>query len=135
MKRQLFIFIIRWAFNSFGLWVAVRIIGSGYTGGESLSTVTVFAIAGLVFSVVNAVVRPIVTILALPAIALTLGLFMLVINGLMVYLSLALTPVLSMTFGNSILAGIILSLVNYIVDSALVVKSQSVTHKEDNNVV
>ncbi|NCU29657.1 phage holin family protein [Candidatus Saccharibacteria bacterium] len=135
MRRQFYVFLIRWAFNSFGLWVAVRIIGSDYSGSESLSTVAVFMIAGLVFSIANAVIRPIITILALPAISLTLGLFMLVVNGLMVYLSLALTPGLSMTFGDSILAGIILSLVNYIIDSALVVKHQGVTHKEDDNVV
>ena len=44
---------------------------------------------------------------------------MLVVNGLMVYVSLKLAPGLEMTFINSILSGILLSLVNYIVSAAL----------------
>lgn len=78
-----------------------------------------YVVAGLVFSLVNSVLRPIVMILALPAILLTLGMFTLVVNGFMVYVALLLMPALSMTFLNSIIAGIILSLVNYIVSSAL----------------
>lgn len=78
-----------------------------------------FLIAGLIFSVVNSVVKPIAVIVSLPAILITLGLFTIVVNGLMVYISLLLAPGLSMTFGASIIAGIILSLVNYIVNSAL----------------
>ena len=78
-----------------------------------------FLLAGFIFSIVNGVVRPVVIILSLPAILLTLGLFTIIVNGLMVYVSLMLTPGLSMTFWNSILAGIVLSLVNYIVSSAL----------------
>ena len=60
---------------------------------------------GLIFSVVNSVLKPIVTILALPAILLTLGLFTLIVNGFMVYISLALAPGISMTFAHSIIAG------------------------------
>jgi len=81
-------------------------------------------LAGLIFSLVNTVLKPVITILALPAILLTLGLFTLVVNGLMVYISLAIVPGLSMTFANSILAGIILSLVNYIISSALVLQRE-----------
>lgn len=80
--------------------------------------------AGLIFSLVNSTLKPIVTILALPAILLTLGLFTLVVNGLMVYVSLALAPGISMTFAHSIVAGIILSLVNYIIGSALVLQRE-----------
>jgi uncharacterized membrane protein YvlD (DUF360 family) len=50
---------------------------------------------------------------------LTLGFFMIIVNGLMVYVSLKVAPGLSMTFWNSVLTGIVLSLVNYIVSSAL----------------
>ena len=80
--------------------------------------------AGLIFSLVNSTLKPIVTILALPAILLTLGLFTLVVNGFMVYISLALAPGISMTFAHSIVAGIILSLVNYIISSALVLQRE-----------
>lgn len=119
MKRQLLIFIIRWMLNSFGLWVAVRIFGTGYSGSEIDASAGVFLVAGLIFSVVNAILKPAVIILALPAILVTLGLFTIIVNGLMVYISLKLAPGLTMTFWHSVLTGLVLSLVNYIVSSAL----------------
>lgn len=119
MKRQLAVFIVRWILNSFGLWVAVRIFGTGYSDAQLSEGITVFLVAGLIFSIINAILRPAVIILALPAILLTLGLFTIVVNGLMVYISLQLTPGLHMTFLHSVLTGLVLSLVNYIVSSAL----------------
>lgn len=99
--------------------MAVRLLGTDYEVTDAAVTTGTFVLAGLVFSIVNAVLKPVVVILSLPAILLTLGLFTLVVNGLMVYVSLAFVPDLSMTFFNSILAGIILSLVNYIVSGVL----------------
>lgn len=119
MKRQFLVFIVRWILNSFGLWIAVRIFGTGYSDAAINSSAWAFLIAGLIFSVVNAVLKPIVIILALPAILLTLGFFTVVVNGLMVYISLKIAPGLHMTFWYSILAGLVLSLVNYIVSSVL----------------
>ena len=119
MKRQFFNFVVRWILNSFGLWIAVRIFGTGYSDQQLTEGFVVFLIAGLIFSVVNAVLKPIAIILALPAILVTLGLFTIIVNGLMVYISLKLAPGLSMTFWNSVLTGLVLSLVNYIVSSAL----------------
>jgi len=121
MKRQFATFLLRWILNSVGIWVAVRLLGNGNPEATSAWT---FMMAGLIFSLVNSTLKPIVTILALPAILLTLGLFTLVVNGLMVYVSLALAPGISMTFAHSIVAGIILSLVNYIIGSALVLQRE-----------
>ena len=109
MKRQFATFLLRWILNSVGIWVAVRLLGNGNPEATSAWT---FMMAGLIFSLVNSILKPIITILALPAILLTLGLFTLVVNGFMVYVSLALAPGISMTFAHSIVAGIILSLVN-----------------------
>lgn len=117
MRRQFGIFLIRWVLNSFGLWVAVRLLGTGYSEAQVDSGFAVFLLAGLIFSVINSILKPIVIILSLPAILLTLGLFIIIVNGLMVYLSLKLTPGLQMSFVNSILTGMILSLINYIVSS------------------
>ncbi len=119
MKRQFLVFLIRWMLNSFGLWIAVRIFGTGYSDAEINASIWVFLVAGLIFSIINGVLRPIVIILALPAILLTLGLFTIIVNGLMVYVSLKLAPGLQMTFWHSVLTGLVLSLVNYIVSSAL----------------
>ncbi len=119
MKRQFIIFVIRWFLNSLGLWIAVRIFGTGYTDQQINAGISVFLVAGLIFSIVNAVLKPAVIILALPAILVTLGLFTVIVNGLMVYISLKLSPGLQMTFWHSVLTGLVLSLVNYIVSSAL----------------
>lgn len=119
MKRQFFTFLVRWILNSFGLWIAVRIFGTGYSDQQLTEGFAVFLVAGLIFSVINAILKPIAIILALPAILITLGLFTIIVNGLMVYLSLKLTPGLQMTFWNSVLTGLVLSLINYIVSSAL----------------
>lgn len=119
MKKQLLVFIVRWILNSFGLWAFVLLFGTGYDEQYLNNSIWVFLLAGLVFSVVNAVLRPVVVILSLPAILLTLGLFTLAVNGFMVYISLQITPGIQMTFWYSVLTGIILSLLNYIVNSVI----------------
>ena len=103
--------------------MAVRLLGSGYQGVEITAGIIGFLFAGLIFSIVNTLLKPLVVILSLPAILLTLGLFVLVVNGIMVYLSLKLAPGISMSFFNSILTGMLLSLVNYIVSAGLIVRS------------
>ena len=123
MERQFAVFLLRWILNTIGLWVAIKLFGLNQSTPDNVATITTYVIAGLIFSLVNSVIKPIAVILSMPAILVTLGLFTLVVNGFMVYISIALAPGLSMSFGNSILAGIILSLVNYIISSALDLQS------------
>lgn len=117
MRKQLMIFAIRWCATSFGIWLAVSLWGGVEPGSQP--TVWTYIGAGLAFSVVNSFLRPIITILSLPAVVLTLGLFMLVVNGLMVWIALLLVPSLNMSFWQAILAGIVLSLINYVVTELL----------------
>ena len=124
MKQQFLIFVIRWALNALGLWVAVRLLGTGYEQVEATAGFWGFILAGLIFSLANSLLKPIFVILSLPAILLTLGLFTIIVNGVLVYLSLALAPGISMSFGNSIITGIILSLVNYIVSAAMEIRAE-----------
>ncbi|MGO9772080.1 MAG: phage holin family protein [Roseiarcus sp.] len=74
-------FLIRAVVVALGLWLASQIV----PGVEIRSTGTLIA-AALLLGVVNAFVRPILVILTLPITLLTLGLFLLVINGLMIEL-------------------------------------------------
>jgi len=74
-------FLIRAAVVALGLWLASQIV----PGVEIRSTGSLIA-AALLLGVVNAFVRPILVILTLPITLLTLGLFLLVINGLMIEL-------------------------------------------------
>lgn len=126
MKNRFLIFIVRWLFNSLGLWVALRLLGSGYENILPSITVTGILVAGLVFSLINTILKPIIVILSLPAILLTLGLFMIIVNGILVYISLRLSPGITMSFVNSILTGMLLSLVNYIVSAAFSLNSEKV---------
>lgn len=74
--------LARIVLNGVGLWAASRLLpGIHYDGG-----LLYLLLAGFVLGVVNLVVKPIVTFLSLPLVVLTLGLFFLVINGLMVWL-------------------------------------------------
>lgn len=87
-------FLIRWLVNAAALWVATQFVpGVSYSGGP----LPLLAVA-LVFGVVNAVIRPVARLLTFPLIILTLGLFALVINGLMLMLTSALSSALGLGF-------------------------------------
>lgn len=87
-----------------------------YDAGQGLS---LFFFAGLVLSIVNVILKPIVVILSLPAILLTLGLFTFIVNGSMVYLVGRLVPGLEVHFWAAVLAGMVISLINYVLTSLL----------------
>ena len=124
MKQEFLIFVVRWALNAVGLWIAVRLLGTGYDNVDVTAGFWGFVLAGLIFSLANSLLKPVFVILSLPAILLTLGLFTIIVNGVLVYISLAVSPGISMSFGNSIITGIILSLVNYIVSAAMEIRSE-----------
>ena len=87
-------FLVRWLVNAAALWVATQIVpGVIYSGGP----LPLLGVA-LVFGVVNAVIRPVAKILTFPIIIVTLGLFALVINGLMLMLTSALSSALGLGF-------------------------------------
>lgn len=126
MTRQFAIFLLRWVLSAFGLWLSIRLLAPlGAEYNDDSSAVVMYLIAGLVFSIVNSLIKPVVLILSIPAILLTLGLFTLVVNGLMVYISLLIVPGFNMPFGTSILAGIVLSLINYIISGLLDMQQSS----------
>lgn len=117
---------MRWLVCSLGLWIAAGLIGSGITYNSEFR---VIVIAGLILAIINAIIRPILIILSLPAILLSLGLFMIIINGFTVYLASKLYSPLHVTnFWAAMLAGIIIGLVNYLVSAILEVKTQHHEH-------
>ncbi len=79
-----------------------------------------YVLAGLVVGLVNGLIRPFVHILALPVTILTLGLFALVVNGLMLLLADAILDDLSVDgFWWAVLGAIVISIVSAIVSSAI----------------
>jgi putative membrane protein len=110
-------FCIRWFVCGLGLWIAAGLLSDRISYG---SRIAVIIVAGLILAMVNTVIKPIVVILSLPAILFSLGLFMIVINGLMVLLVSKLYPQLHVTnFGAAMLAGMVIGLVNYLVTTIL----------------
>lgn len=118
MNKPLPRFLVRWLVCSLGLWIAAGILGSAAINYDSKARVII--IAGLLLAVINMIIRPIVVLLSVPAILLSLGLFMIVINGLMVFLASKLYGSLEVTnFWAAIFAGMVIGLVNYLVTAIL----------------
>ncbi len=124
MRKQFAIFLLRFAASTFGLWLAAKLLGT-FSNNYADVTLGSFLIAGLAFSLFNSLLRPLIIILSLPAILLTLGLFMLIVNGFLVYISVNLVPGLDMSFGHAILTGMLLSLINYVISGVLELQSSS----------
>lgn len=120
-------FVIRLVINAIAIWLAgqwlsgIHIADSGQGTGTDLLILLGIA---LVFTVVNAFVKPIVKLLSLPLLILTLGLFTLVINALMLLLTAWLSSQtewgLSIDgFWTAVWGALIISVVNFVL-SALV---------------
>ena len=106
-------FVIRAAIVALGLWLASSIVpGIEIRNGGSLIA------AAVLLAVVNAIVRPVLIILTLPITLLTLGIFLLVINGLMIELVSALLHGFHVDgLWPAILASIIVSITGWLVNS------------------
>jgi putative membrane protein len=87
-------FLVRLIVNATALWVATRLVtGVTYTGDWPA-----FVGVAVVFGVINAVIRPIAKILTFPLIIVTLGIFALVVNGLMLWLTSSISESLGLGF-------------------------------------
>ncbi len=107
--------VIRLLINAVAIWVATLIVPGIRVEDQFLAWVVI----ALVFALVNALIRPVVQLLSLPITCLTLGLFTLVINALMLLLtSLLVGDFMAIEggfwgqLGNALLAGIIISIVS-----------------------
>lgn len=119
-------FVVRLIGNGIALWVCaqfldgVRLTQASTTGEQLL----VVAVVALVLTLVHTLVRPVVKLFALPLTIITLGLFTLVINALMVMLTSWITSFLSWGlevdgFWWALLAGLVVSLVSWLLDALL----------------
>jgi putative membrane protein len=87
--------ILRILINAFAIWLTSMLL-AGFSFSGSLLNLIIVAV---IFGLVNALVRPIVKLLTLPINLMTLGLFTLVINTLMLILTVWLSDSLSLTGG------------------------------------
>jgi putative membrane protein len=86
--------LLRLLINAIALWVAVEIV----PGIHADKPLTILIVA-LIFGVVNAILRPIVAFFTCPMILVTLGLFIFVINALMLWVTAWVAGTLDLGFG------------------------------------
>ncbi|WP_405486317.1 phage holin family protein [Nocardia sp. NBC_00511] len=114
--------LLRLVINGVAIWLAsvwvggITVDGPGHTTSDKI---LVIAVVTVVFALVNWLVKPIVKLLSLPFVVLTLGLFLLVINALMLWLTSKITEATSYQlhvdgFWAAVWGAIIITLVNWV---------------------
>jgi putative membrane protein len=97
-----------------GLWIAANLLGGDRINYQD--SFRVMMTAGLVLALINTFIKPLIVFLSLPAVLLTLGIFMVVINGLTVMLAAHFYSRLEVAdFVSAMLAGVVIGLVNFFV--------------------
>ncbi|MBO3086133.1 phage holin family protein [Cellulomonas fengjieae] len=114
-------FLIRVLINGVAIWFATLVLpGLEVVGGETdLQHIGIILAVALVFGIVNAVVKPIVALISIPLYILTLGLFTIVVNALMLMLTSWITESTSWglridNFGTACWGAIIISVVSFV---------------------
>jgi len=115
--------LLRWAINALALYL---VIGTGWLSGiqaENTTATGIFLLA-LIFGLVNALIRPILKLLTCPFILVTLGLFTIVINAFLLWLTGAIGAEfgMSITFDNLwwlVGASLLISIVSSVLTMAL----------------
>jgi putative membrane protein len=108
-------FLLRLLINAAALWIAIQLVD----GIEHRGSWWALLFVALVFGLLNASIRPLLKLLSLPVIILTLGLFILVINALMLMLTGWISGVLGLGFDvagfwDAFVGGLIISVVSFV---------------------
>jgi putative membrane protein len=108
-------FLLRAVIAALGIWLA-----SKWVSGLVISDYLTLALAGVLFGVANAVVKPILVILTLPITVVTLGLFLLVVNAAVLALVALVLPGFTIaTFWGAVLGALIVSVTGIIASMAI----------------
>jgi putative membrane protein len=106
-------FVFRWIITAFAVFIAAPIVGLDY--GGSLACLLG---ASLLLGIINAFIRPVLLLLSIPLILVTLGLFILIINALMLKFVGEIVPCFRVPgFWSAIFGAIIISIVSWILSA------------------
>lgn len=112
-------FALQTVINAVALWVAAWAIpGITFGGGSTTQVLETVVIVALIFGIVNAFIRPILKLVSLPLIILTLGLFVFIVNALMLELTSWLAGKLNLAFHvehffwDAVLGGLVVTFVS-----------------------
>lgn len=121
IKLQVFGFLLRWLATSIAMFICITWFGTVVSDPQipipiDMSNAwALYAVAGLIFSIINSVVKPIIKIFALPLAILTMGISTLVINVVMVIITNHLAGV-EMDIIGTIASSLILSIMNSVLN-------------------
>ena|ERR1700722_9091480 len=110
-NKRLFQFLKSWLINTLAVLLAVQIVhGIHFRDNGLLPPV----LTALMLGILNAFIRPVLVVLALPLLIFTLGLFMLIINALLLYFTgMLLTPYFQVdTFGAAFLGALVIGIIS-----------------------
>ena len=124
-------FLVRAALNALALWLCVQWLSGNHLVGAvgDRNIVIYYFLSGAILAVINFLVRPILVLLSIPFYILTLGLFFMVVNALVLLLASWFTGFLAVgievdSFGWAFLGGILVGIVNVVCDAILPSKVQ-----------
>lgn len=113
-------FVLKTLVTAVALWIATIVVQGVTVGGDStLNTAVILIVVALIFGVVNAVIKPVVKLLAFPFYILTLGLITFVVNALMLWLTGQIAGALGVDFDASpffwaaVLGALVVSIVSF----------------------
>jgi putative membrane protein len=102
--------IVRWIVNTLALFVVVNVVPGFHYG-----TILTLAIAAAVLGLLNTIVRPILFVLTLPLTVVTLGLFLVILNAIMLEMTAWVVPGFRIdTFGWAIVGAIVLGIISLV---------------------
>lgn len=111
--------------DAVAIWVAAYLLDGIEIGGSGSSFFLTLLAVAVIFGVLNAIVKPILKLLSLPLIVLTLGLFLFILNAIMLSLTSWLSGAVGLDFHvdsffwDAVLGAIIVSAVSLVVDMVL----------------
>jgi len=119
--------LVKIVINGLALWLAGVIVPGIHIGeqGNTSSTVATVLVVAIIFGIVNVLLRPILTLLSLPFIIFTLGLFLLVVNAILLQLTSWVSGNLDLAFHvdhffwDAILGGLIIAIVASILNAVI----------------
>ena len=128
-------FFIRVIINAIAIAITAMVIPNIHVVNNDIGTLLII---GLVFGIVNSLIKPILMFLTCPAVIVTLGLFILVINGVMLLITESLVGdrlIIDGGIGTAILGGIVMAITSMILESVLKLDDNGNGNRNDNNII
>jgi putative membrane protein len=119
--------LVRWLINAIALLAAAFVVPGirlSASGSPGLNEWVTLAIVALIFGVINAIIRPVVMLLTLPLTLVTLGLFIFVVNALMLMLTSRIASAFDLGFrvdgfGAALLGALVIAVVGFVLGRLL----------------